>query len=239
MSTLPRPKLTARLGFGSLGLLVVATWLVVGVRAEATSLYDTPVEITYELTYQTTPDPTAPLTEATGRWTLRSLSDWDFEFIGGPDDGTVYRLRPDGTMSATDGRTTVDPNPARFPAGTEMVPLPDMAFDRLAALALGDGDLPGVSAVVRSGAGVEEALKEVVARTGLAIDQLRAVVVTRPANNDVYRWDPQRADWVGIEGDVTETVVVDDLSGGVLLRQVEFDGALVRRIAVVEIRPLP
>ncbi len=234
-------RTTTTNGLAALGLvttLLVGLVVVAGPGAGASNLYDTPVEITYQLAYQTSPDPDVPLAEATARWTLRSLSDWDFAFLDGPDAGTVYRLRPDGTMTATDGRTPTDPSPSRHPAGTEMVPLPDMAFDRLAELAATGGDVPGAFTAAHDGPQVEAVIRSVAAATGLPADQLRALIVTRPANNDAYRWDPERGDWVGADGTVTETVVVDAVSRGVLLRQVDYEGTLVRRVAVVGIRPL-
>ncbi len=204
----------------------------------ATNLYDAPVEIIYALAYQTTPNPHIPLAEATARWTLRSLSDWEFEFVTGPDAGTVYRLRPDGTMTATDGYTIVDPGPSRHPAGTEMVPLPDLAFNRLAELAVTGGDIPGVYTVDRTGPQVDSILQTVATATGLPVGRLRGVVLTRPNDNDAFRFDLERGDWVGADGVVTETIVVDAASHCVLLHSVEFEGTLVRRVAVVGIRPL-
>lgn len=217
-------------------VMALGLMLVPRTTAQADNLHDFPLRITYKLAYQREVDLAAPLARGTAEWTVRSLSDWEFRFLSGPDAGTVYRLSPDGTFSSTDGRSGF--TSTKHEAGTEMIPLPDMAVDNYARTALGVGDLPDVIAVDR-GAAAENARASAAAKSGFQEDQLLAAVVIRNSTVDAFEYDTERGEWVGSPGIVHETIVVDAESHGIILREIVWEGQLIRRVEITAVESLP
>ncbi len=218
--------------FVGAGLLAVLVFTSSSGTAQADHLHDYPLQITYEIQYQQEVDLKVPLAKAQAVWTVRSPSDWDFEFNSGPDKGTVYSLRPDGTFTSTDGRTVSE---TTHRPGTEMVPLPDMAFDNYAKAAMGYQALSGAESVETAGSRAADARQSAAAKSALPESQLKAVVVTRESDSDAFEYDQVTGTWVGAHGSVTETVVVDAESQGVVFREIVFEGQLVRRVEVVAV----
>lgn len=208
-----------------------------GQEAGAASLGAFPLRVTYAIEYQLTPDRSQPLASAEAQWVVRSLSDWEFSFLTGPDSGTIYRLAPDGTFTATDGRTS---STTVHPPGTVMVPLPDLAVDSTAAkLVTSDAKASPLVSVDRESANVAPALEAAAAASNMITkDQLVAATFRRESSVDAYEFDQLKGIWVGISGTLEETIVMDTAGPGVMFRELRFEGQLLRRIVVTDIAKL-
>ena len=220
------------------GAALLVTGLVAattGQQARADSLHDFPLEITYELTYQQTPDRSQPLATAKAVWVVTSLSDWEFTFLSGPDVGTVYRLEPGGTFTSSDGRTS---SSTEHEPGVEMVPLPDMALDSQALITTSDASSPASVSVDRGSARSSEALRRAASVSGFTEGDLAGATLTRESSVDAFEYNADTDNWIGIPGTVEETLVVDLSAPGIMFREIVFDGQLIRRVAVVDVTPL-
>lgn len=218
----------------ALAALVVGLVFDTNDHANANSVVAFPARIHYTLDYQATPDRNSPLVHAEATWTVRSFSDWEFEFHTGLDAGTVYSLRPNGVFSSSDGRTE---SSTQYPPGTGMVPLPDMAFASRAKAALFDGELPEVWGVDR-GESAQAAAESAAIQSGFPVERLRGIVITRTSTSDAFEYDPVVQDWIATSGEMSETIVVDEESMIVVLREELFNGELLRRVAVTGIEYL-
>lgn len=234
LATTNRTSATRTVGMWLAGIILVVVaglfFIAQTDNASAGQLDAFPVRITYELDYQAEVDRNVPLVHAKAVWDVRSFSDWDFEFLTGPDSGTIYSIRPNGVFASTDGRTS---SSTQYAPGTEMIPLPDMAFDTRAQEVLADrNDLPGLRAIDR-GASAMSVVESAASKSGLSVDGLRGAVFERDSSTDAFEFDASKGDWVGADGVMRETIVVDSQSLFIVLREQVFEGELLRRVAVI------